>query len=183
MTRHREMNLLNGFGASGMDPMWGALVASGTGTAVAIGARMLTTPGSKPNRYAEGIGLLVGAAAAGGMMAYPATREAGQLGLWVTLVNQGLRVLEGFITSRSSEGVGWVVPEGANPALGMPSAQQIARAGLGYPMAVNQPKAYGTVPGVAGPSVDNGRPPIASATPNNGRDMAALYGSTHFSRG
>lgn len=176
--RHGEINLLNGFGA-GMEPMWGALIASGTGTAAAIGTRMLTTPGSMANRWSEGIGLLIGCAAAGGMIAYPATREAGKLGLWMTLVNQGLRTFETFLSSRSSEGVGWVVPEGANPALGMPSAQQIA--GLGYPMAVRQAKAYGTVPGVAGPAVD-GKAPVQLLAPNNGKDMAALYGATHFSR-
>jgi len=57
--RHGEINLLNGFGA-GLEPMWGALIASGTGTAAAIGTRMLTTPGSMANRWSEGIGLLIG---------------------------------------------------------------------------------------------------------------------------
>lgn len=177
--RHGEINLLNGFGA-GMEPMWGALIASGAGTAGAIGTRMLTTPGSTANRWSEGIGLLVGLAAAGGMFFYPATREAGKIGLAVTAVTQGLRLLEQVLASNSSGGVGWVVPEGANPALGMPSAQQIA--GLGYPMAVNQPRAYGTVPGVAGPAVDSGKSPVQLLAPNNGKDMAALYGATHFSR-
>lgn len=170
----RSKQNLSGLGAmsDGLDPMWGALIASAIGTSGAIGARVVATPGSAAHTWSEGVGLLAGLAAAGAMFAFPGTREAGKFGLAFVGVNQGLRLLEKVLMGGPA--VGWVTAEGPNPALGMPTAQTI-----GFPMAVNQPHAYGTVPGVAGPTTSN-QPPVNLLGRGGANNLANLYGATHF---
>ena len=173
--RHGDVNLL-GFGA-GITPLWGAVAASGAGTAASIAARAVGH-----GKYSEGIGLFVGLATGGAMWAFPSTSDAGKLGVAVTLATQGLRVLESLLFGApalapdASLPVGWTTTETANPLLGMPSAQQIAGP-MGYAMATQQPHAYGTVPGVAGPQRDNGYPPVSQ---NNGPGLSSLYGATIY---
>lgn len=177
------LGALDDFGA-GLSPVVGGTIAAAAGTVGAIAARMLSAPGTKAYAYSEGIGLFAGLAAAGAMYALPGTREAGKLGLAITAVTQGLRTLESFLAGRASGGVGWTMTETANPllaGLGMPSAQQINGAGMGYAMATPQPHAYGTVPGVAGavagPMQETGGPPAQN---QNSNAMSRLYGATIY---
>jgi hypothetical protein len=170
--------------SEGLSGMWGALLASGIGTGAAIGARALASPGSTAFVWSEAIGLAVGVAAGGAMWAFsPSMAEAGKLGVAVTAVNQGLRLLEGFLASRNgaTAGMGWPMTE----TLGMPSVQQI-QGQMGYTMAVEPGPTYGAVPGVhgamamqgamAGPMADTGQPPVNLL----GSGLSRLYGATHF---
>lgn len=167
--RHGNINLLGfGRGLSGL-PL-ATIAASAAGSAVAIGSRALGYA-----KYSEGIGLFAGIAAGGALWA-SGDKAGGKLAMAVTVANSGLRLLEQFLMS-SAPSLGWASYESANPALGMPSAQQIAGGGMGYAMATQQPHAYGTVPGVAGPMMDTGRPPVSQS---NGAGMAALYGATLY---
>ena len=186
-------NNLFGFGG-GLSPMWGAAIAPGVGTAVAIGARRMGAPGSKTQRYAEGIGLFAGLAASAGMWASGSMKEAGKVGFATTLATQGLRFLEGMVLGGGA--VGWVT---ADPSgLGMPSVQALN--GFGMPAAnINDPHSYGAINSVAGgsasgylagamggamagPMVDNGQgAPISMLSQGGaGAGLASLFGHTHF---
>lgn len=154
-----KINLLglNQFGnPTGMERVWGAAVGAGAGTIGAIAARRLAAPGGWASRWSEAVGLLVGAGASTAMIAMPGTRAAGWMGLVAVTLNNGLRLLEQVLFGSGQ--VGWYTTETANPHLGMVQANQVN--GLGYQVAAQQPHAYGTVPGVAGPMQDNGQPPV-----------------------
>jgi hypothetical protein len=176
----RHDDNMNGLGAglSGLDPMWGALIASGISTAGALGARLVAAPGSTVSQWSEGVGLLVGSLASAAMLAMPATRDAGKFGFAFVLVNQGLRLLEKVL--RGGSPVGWVVTqqEQMHGGVGMPSMQQM-NGGLGHTMAVNQPPrlAGGAV---AGPGIENGQPPNVNMMGGqmNGFGLSGLYGAT-----
>lgn len=176
----------NLFGFGGGSAQWAAAIAPGVGTAVAIGARRLGAPGSKTQRYAEGIGLFAGLAAGAGMIASGSMKEAGKVGIATTIATQGLRFLESVLGG--SGGTGWVT---ADPSgLGMPSA--VALNGFGMPAAnMNDPHAYGAISSVAGgsasgylaggsvvagPAVDYGQ----GAPVSQGAGLASLFGATHF---
>lgn len=185
---------LNAYGVpQGMERLWGSVAATGVGTLGAIAARRFASPGSWASRWSEAVGLLAGAGASLAMIGFESTRAAGWMGLVSTGLNNGLRILEQVMFGGQVAGLGWYTTETANPMLGMPTAHQIN--GVGYPVAADQPHAYGTVPGVAGPVagpvVDQGQSPInllngqINLLGNGGpsiSSLSSLYGSTHFSR-
>lgn len=155
-----KINLLglNQFGnPTGMERVWGAAVGTGAGTIGAIAARRLGTAGGWASRNSEVVGLLTGGVVSAAMIAMEGTRAAGWMGLVATVLNNGLRIVEQALFGGVA-GVGWYTTETANPLLGMVQANQVN--GLGYQVAAQQPHAYGTVPGVAGPMQDNGQPPV-----------------------
>jgi hypothetical protein len=157
-----KINLLglNQFGnPTGMERVWGAAVGVGAGTVGAIAARRLATPGGWASRWSEAVGLLTGAGASLAMIAMEGTRAAGWMGLVSATLNNGLRLLEQVLFGSGTAGVGWYATETANPLLGMVQANQV-NGQMGYAVAAQQPHAYGTVPGVAGPMQDNGQPPV-----------------------
>lgn len=166
--RNADVNLLGLGRGAGMIP-WGTIAVSAVGTTTAIAARALGY-----SKYSEGIGLLAGVGVGAGLWA-SGREDSGKLAIAVTIANNGLRFLEQMLMS-TAPGLGWASYEGANPLLGMPSAQQISGP-MGYAMATNQPHAYGTVPGVAGPMRETGHPPV---TQSSGPGMASLYGATLY---
>ena len=188
-----KVNLLglNQFGNPvGMDRWMGAAIGVGAGTIGAMAARRIATPGGWASRWSEAVGLLTGAGASLAMFAMEGTRAAGIMGLVTTGLNNGLRLLEQLLFGSGTAGVGWPVTETANPLLGMVQANQV-NGPVGYAVAAQQPHAYGTVPGVAGPMQDHGGPPVnllggqvnllGSGSPSIS-GLSSMYGATIMGR-
>lgn len=84
-------------GGKKINPLWGAVVGTGVGTATAIGVRQVAGPASKWSAWSEGIGFGAGALASGAMMLLTKGkrgRMAGYTGMASAFLNNGLRQLE-----------------------------------------------------------------------------------------
>ena len=89
-----DMFGLDEFGGATREDMWGAVIGNGTATVASIAVRKLTKPNSAYNKYSEGIGALVGAAAGAIMYAFPKTKGMGMSAIANAVIGNGLRQLE-----------------------------------------------------------------------------------------
>ena len=97
---------LDEFGAPvGMNPMYGALIGTGLASGTAIALRALTTKGTFFNKYAEGLGLVVGGLSGAAMMFSPGTKAAGVTAIGAAFLSNGLRQLEQML-SPATAGLG-----------------------------------------------------------------------------
>ena len=148
---------LNEFGMpEGMNPLWGAVIGGGLGTGTAIAVRAMTDSTSSYRKWSEGIGFAVGAATSGVMMMFPGTKAAGWAGLATAVMTNGLRQLEAVFTkSGDTKGIGAAVIEPLNGVVIeslSPGTRDVD--GFGVPNIQEVPEAYGTIPGVYGPDMN-----------------------------
>lgn len=112
-----DMFGLDEFGGATREDMWGAVIGNGTATIASIALRRLTNKTSAYNKYSEGIGALVGAAAGGVMYAFPKTRGMGMAAIVNAFIGNGLRQLEQSLFADKGAQAGWggvtVDPTGA----------------------------------------------------------------------
>jgi hypothetical protein len=190
---------LNDFGdPQGVRPYYGAAIGAAVGAGTAFAARALGSAGGWVARNSELTGLLAAAAVSAGMISFRGTRNAGWTSLVVAVLSNGIRALEQWVSGATIpvSGIGIVTPEYARALSGAGFGivqPQYLQGGLGLPIATGQPPSYGTVPGVAGPGVDLGGPPVnLLGNPSAGSQqvnllggptisgLASMYGATLF---
>lgn len=162
---------------------WAPVIGAGTAGVGTVLARMFAPAGSWFSRNAEVSGVLASTAVAAGLAAMPSTRSAAMMTFIGGLAAGLPRILERYAAGPAAvAGVGYYAAETANPLLGMVRADQ-----LGYATAGQQPRAYGTVPGVAGgalagPMADNGGgAPVNLLGPaTHHMSLARHFGATHM---
>jgi len=98
-----DMFGLDEFGGATREDMWGAVIGNGTATVASIAIRKLTKSNSAYNKYSEGIGALVGAAAGAIMYAFPKTKGMGMSAIANAVIGNGLRQLEQSFLAPSLE--------------------------------------------------------------------------------
>lgn len=163
---------------------WAPVLGAGTAASGTVLARMFAPAGSWFARNAEVSGWLLSSIVAGGLAASPSTRPAAMMTFLGGTAAALPRILESIAAkSGAVSGIGYYAAETANPMLGMVRADQ-----LGYATAGQQPRAYGTVPGVAGvgafagPMSDNGGgAPVNLLGPaTHHMNLASKFGATHM---
>lgn len=98
-----DMFGLDEFGGATREDMWGAVIGNGTATLASIALRRMTKKDSAYNKYSEGIGAIVGAAAGGVMMAFAKTKGMGMAAIVNAFIGNGLRQLEqSLLTDKSA---------------------------------------------------------------------------------
>ena len=145
---HGDVNLLghDEFGQNpGLNEMWGLGIGGGLAVGTAATVRAVATGAWADN--ADGVGFAVGAGASAIMFAFPGTRAAGVAGLVSAFLSSGVRQLESWMakSSKATAGMGVAVVD----QLGMPQVNYLNGA-MGMAQVSNQPRSYGTVPGVHG---------------------------------
>lgn len=83
----------------GINPMWGAVGASGIGTLTSVGIRQFTKS-AKMRKYSELIGFGAAAVPSGVMLIWGGTRAAGWTGLFTALLNHGPRIIENMLSKK-----------------------------------------------------------------------------------
>ena len=88
---------LDEFGLPTSREMTGALIGAGVGAIGTIAAQKYAKPGSKINRYAEGVGMLAGVAVGGAMMLKESTKSMGFTAMATAVVGNGLRQMRDIL--------------------------------------------------------------------------------------
>lgn len=202
---------LGDFGAGPMSTWWGA--AFGGGASFAVGSLASHMGTGKVQTNSDLIGLAAGLATAGGLYASRRTRRfAGAAVLGAVLVS-GLKYLERVLLGTvqlptATAAAAATVAAGATPGvsgLGLSTTRALNGLGISRTRALNGamgiattgmvPHAVGTIPGVAGPRIGNGAPPVSLMGPRSAgaaqvalmggpqiHGVAGHWGATHFSR-
>ena len=210
MARHKMLGNvdllgLNSFGNPvGLSPIWGTLIGGG----VAGGTTLIVehTFAGKAQINADLIGFGAGLATSALMYAMPRTRHAALGAVLGTFLASGLRWLERVLlgtvqlpaaTAQAASQIAQGAP--GVQGLGLATTRQLGIArtralnGLGLSTTAAVPQSRGTIPGVAGPRIGAGGPPVNLLGQRSaGQTQVALmggpmthgiaghYGATHF---
>jgi hypothetical protein len=216
MSRYKmlgNVNLLglNEYGRNpGMSPMWGALIGGGVSGGVSLALGHMTTGRTQQNR--DIIGLGAGLAVSGVMYSMKSTRHAAFGAMLGSFLAAGLSWLERMLfgtvqlpaaTAATASAIASGAPSGVQ-GLGIATTRALnglgisttrALNGLGIATTQQRTSPVGTIPGVAGLRLGNGRPPVnlmgqqtaasrqvqlMGGPPIHG--IAGQWGATHFSR-
>lgn len=200
---------LNEYGKNpGLNPIWGAVIGGGVAgvTSMAVGHTM--TGSAQNNR--DLIGLGAGLAVSGVMYAMPSTRHASIGAAVGAMLAAGLSFLERTLMGTvqlpaATAAVASQVAAAAGPAgMGIATTRALnglgisttrALNGLGIATTAARVSPVGTIPGVAGLRLGNGRPPISllgRQSPGAAQvslmggpqihGIASHWGATHFQR-
>lgn len=151
---------LNSYGNNpGLHPLWGVAIGGGASAISSIVAGHAAQPGSAMQRNRELVGLGVGLATAGVMYAMPSTRHAAIGAAIGAAMASGLAWLEKTLLGTvqlpatvAAAASGAAAAAGTS-GMGIANIQQLGIANmrqLGISNINKVPKAYGTIPGVAG---------------------------------
>jgi hypothetical protein len=221
MARHKMLGSVDLLGLEtfgqgrGLNPIWGALIGGGTSSLTSLALGHMTTGKAQQNRQV--IGLAAGLAVAGGMYAMKSTRHAAIGAAVGAFLATGLAWLEKKLFGTvqmpaataaaasnivaqaqggpGTSGMGISRTRALNGGFGI-STTRALNGGMGISALQQRPIPANTIPGVAGPRLSSGGPPINLMGPQTQasrqvslmggpaiHSIAGHYGATHFSHG